>query len=193
MAGRIGRLERAAADCEISRDLAVTLFPHPPRDLVVWHSRLADRRMRAHLATLELQGVTRKIRAALQTRFIQARDQREAIRLAVRWLALPHNLPLAASLVCATSDSMWRYAGDRATDMNWYSKRGLLGAVYTSTLAVWLDDDSADLAISFAFMERRLQDALELPKLLAAPPALRQVWQCVRPPKIGRHSLRMRP
>ena len=30
-------------------------------------------------------------------------------------------------------DDMWYYAGDRSTDFNWYTKRGLLAAVYCST------------------------------------------------------------
>ena len=37
---------------------------------------------------------------------------------------------------------MWRIAGDTSTDFNHYTKRMTLGAVYGSTLLVWLDDQS---------------------------------------------------
>lgn len=30
-------------------------------------------------------------------------------------------------------DDIWYYAGDRSTDFNWYTKRGILGAVYCAT------------------------------------------------------------
>ena len=37
---------------------------------------------------------------------------------------------------------MWRAAGDRSTDINWYSKRGPAGGVWSATVLYWLDDKS---------------------------------------------------
>ncbi len=51
---------------------------------------------------------------------------------------------------------MWRLAGDTATDYNHYSKRAILGAIYGSTMAVFLNDESEDFADTRAFLARRI-------------------------------------
>ena len=48
--------------------------------------------------------------------------------------------PVAANTV----DAIWYAAGDSATDFNFYTKRGLLAAVYGATMLYWLDDRSPD-------------------------------------------------
>jgi hypothetical protein len=51
---------------------------------------------------------------------------------------------------------MWHLAGDKATDLNHYSKRATLAALYTSTLAVFAEDRSEDHAETRAFLDRRI-------------------------------------
>ena len=60
-------------------------------------------------------------------------------------------------------DAVWRSAGDRSADFNWYTKRGLLAAVYVPTVNFWMDDKSDGSADSWAFLDRRLVDAMRLP------------------------------
>ncbi len=55
---------------------------------------------------------------------------------------------------------MWRLAGDTATDYNHYSKRAILGAVYASTMAVFLNDDSDGFADTRAFLARRIDQVM---------------------------------
>ena len=55
---------------------------------------------------------------------------------------------------------MWRLAGDTATDYNHYSKRAILGAVYGSTMAVFLNDASEDFADTRAFLARRIDQVM---------------------------------
>ena len=59
---------------------------------------------------------------------------------------------------------MWRLAGDTATDFNHYTKRMTLGAVYASTLLVWLDDESEGFADTAAFLDRRIDDVMRFEK-----------------------------
>ena len=54
-------------------------------------------------------------------------------------------------------DAMWRAAGDTATDYNHYTKRATLFAVYASTIAVFLNDESEDHADTRAFLARRIE------------------------------------
>ena len=57
---------------------------------------------------------------------------------------------------------MWRIAGDTSTDFNHYTKRVTLGAVYGSTLLVWLDDQSEGWSETAAFLDRRIDDVMKI-------------------------------
>ena len=73
-------------------------------------------------------------------------------------------LPLALRLGWRSADLMWRLAGDTSTDFNHYTKRMTLGAVYASTLLVWLDDQSEGWADTAAFLDRRIDDVMQFEK-----------------------------
>lgn len=47
--------------------------------------------------------------------------------------AFPLNIPSALENLALLVDDIWYYAGDRSTDFNWYTKRALLAALYSST------------------------------------------------------------
>ena len=64
-------------------------------------------------------------------------------------------------------DLMWRAAGDTATDFNFYTKRGLLAGVYGSTILFWLDDGSEGYAESWAFLDRRIADVMNIQRARA--------------------------
>jgi ubiquinone biosynthesis protein COQ9 len=92
---------------------------------------------------------------------------RESMRRALAILAMPQNLPLALRIGWRTADGMWRIAGDTSTDFNHYTKRMTLGAVYASTLLVWLDDQSEGWSETAAFLDRRIDDVMKIEKLKA--------------------------
>lgn len=160
-------LRAGAEDLDIDRSEATVLFPGGARDMIAWHSRLGDRRLKAALDDMGLDGmkIRERIAAGVMTRLRQNQPHREAIRRACTILAMPHNAPLSLKLLYGTVDTIWRAAGDTATDWNFYSKRALLGAVYSSTLLCWLNDDSEGLADTEAFLERRIADVMKVPKL----------------------------
>ena len=47
--------------------------------------------------------------------------------------ALPPNIPSALETLALMVDDIWYMAGDKSTDVNWYTKRALLASLYTST------------------------------------------------------------
>jgi ubiquinone biosynthesis protein COQ9 len=108
-----------------------------------------------------------KIRALIWRRFEIMAPAREAIRRALAILAMPQNLPLALRISWRTTDHMWRIAGDTSTDFNHYTKRMTLGAVYASTLLVWLDDQSEGWTDTAAFLDQRIDDVMKIEKLKA--------------------------
>ena len=111
--------------------------------------------------------IREKIRALIWRRLEIMGPAREAVRRGLAILAMPQNLPLALRISWRTADLMWRIAGDTSTDFNHYTKRITLGAVYGSTLLVWLDDESEGWTETAAFLDRRIDDVMKIEKVKA--------------------------
>lgn len=159
----------AAADLGLAAPIAGISFPGGPLDMVDAYISLADEKMAQALDTPAYRAakVRDKITIAIRTRLEQAAAHREAVRRAATVLGLPGNAFRAARLSWRTADAIWRAAGDSSTDFNHYSKRALAAGVYAATLLVWLNDDSDDFADSWAFLDRRIANVMQIEKLKA--------------------------
>ena len=62
------------------------------------------------------------------------------------------------------ADIIWRAAGDTSTDLNWYTKRGSVVCVYIATEMHILTDKSEDFGDTWKFLQRRIDDVMELGK-----------------------------
>jgi ubiquinone biosynthesis protein COQ9 len=146
---------------------ALSLFPGGSADLVAWFSDWADRRMLAAISPLPLDAmkVRERIATAVRARLRVLEPHREAVRRALSVLAMPQNAALGLRLLYNTVDSIWYAAGDTSTDWNFYSKRGLLAAVYGSTTLYWLDDRSLGSVDTDGFLDRRLGDVMSIPRV----------------------------
>ncbi|MGE4061803.1 MAG: COQ9 family protein [Rhodospirillaceae bacterium] len=163
----IGTLETAAEKEGLGRPAAHRLFPGGPRDAVTHWRKLADRLMLEDLGRLDLGGMKIRERIATGVRLHLERwtPYREAIRAALALSPLP---PYAGDSLRGwynTVDAIWRAAGDTSTDYNFYTKRGLLAGVYATTLLYWLNDRSEGTAETWKFLDRRIQNVMEIPKL----------------------------
>ena len=110
--------------------------------------------------------VRERIATAVRLRLEQVAPHREAVQRGLAFFALPQNAAIGLKCLYRTVDAIWYAAGDRATDYNFYSKRLLLAGVYSSTLLVWLNDTSEDQAETWAFLERRIAEVLQVAGLL---------------------------
>ncbi len=108
--------------------------------------------------------IRQRIATAVRVRLEQNIEHREAIRLGLAHMASPRRAGEGLRWLYHTVDAMWRAAGDTATDFNFYTKRMLLAGVYTSTLVYWLDDHSQDCGDTWAFLDRRIEDVMQIQK-----------------------------
>lgn len=161
----IEALNRGATHIGLPVSDAARAFPAGAIDAIEHHSRLADRRMLNALTDFDTLPIRVRIATAVRTRLEQNAPHREAVRRACAMLALPTNAPMAARCLYRTVDAIWRAAGDTATDWNFYSKRALLAGVYSTTLIYWLDDKSENLQETWAFLDRRIENVMQVPKL----------------------------
>ena len=155
-------LADAAQRAGVDPDVARLAFPGGARDMVdAWFATIdAAMTERCPAETLATMKIRERITRLVETRIDLLAANRESLRRALALLALPTNVPFAAKLGWRAADLMWRLAGDTATDYNHYSKRAILGAVYGSTMAVFLNDESEGFADTRAFLARRIDSVM---------------------------------
>jgi ubiquinone biosynthesis protein COQ9 len=128
-------------------------------------------------------GTTARVRALVLARLEMLAPQyrllQQLVQAAVRQPRLAWQMQQG---VWQASSQLWYLAGDRATDHNWYSKRALLAAVYSSTLYYWLrqagqpgdaagqgeagNQGGAGVTASVAaYLDRRLAEVRNIPKM----------------------------
>jgi ubiquinone biosynthesis protein COQ9 len=162
-------LELAADVLGIDGAVARLAFPGGAIAMIdAWFAHI-DQAMLATLPpeALAAMKIRQRITALVQARLDILGEDIEAVRRALAILAFPQNLPRAGRLNWRAADAMWRAAGDTATDFNHYSKRAILGSVYTATVLAMLDDDSEDRAETRAFLARRIDGIMQFEKFKA--------------------------
>lgn len=160
-------LRAGAAD--IGSDAATTkrLFPRGGDDLLAHLDVWTDRRL---VAAVDQDAIDRlrmreRIARLVRMRLEILTPHREAMRRAIAARLIPSNAFAAGPALWRSIDLIWAIAGDRADDASYYTKRGLLLAVWTSTFFYWLEDQSADLEDSWAFLDRRIDNVMQIGKL----------------------------
>lgn len=69
---------------------------------------------------------------------------KEAMLKHSSFFLVPTNILIGSDCACYTVNMIWLYAGDKSTDFNYYTKRGLLLLVYLSAKAYYFADNSTD-------------------------------------------------
>jgi ubiquinone biosynthesis protein COQ9 len=162
-------VDSAAGQLGLDPVQARLAMPKSQTGMIDVYIQEVDRALEAWFTPKRLSAmkIREKIRALIWRRLEIMGPAREAVRRALAILAMPQNLPLALRISWRSADLMWRIAGDTSTDFNHYTKRVTLGAVYGSTLLVWLDDQSEGWADTAAFLDRRIDDVMRFEKFKA--------------------------
>ncbi len=160
-------LRAAARDLGLSEDVAIAFFPGGGADLAAWIHKRGDESLALWLADTPPKGRFRdRIAAAIWQRLAFADP--ELVRAASAVLALPQNQPLAAKLLWETADVIWSGLGDSSRDVNWYSKRATLSAVYAASVLYWLGDTSEGRKDTRDFIDRRIDGVMQFEKFKAS-------------------------
>lgn len=164
-----GLLERAAVEVGLDSSYGWRLFPKGPLEAVSLWGHLLDQNMLAALPSPHDMRVRDRISLSVKTRLNLLIPHREAALKTTFYLARPSHLGEATRLLYQTVNEIWYYAGDTSTDYNFYTKRALLAWVYSSTFVYWLRDTSDDYEKTWAFLDRRIGEVLNFPKMFQFP------------------------
>ena len=160
-------LTAAAADANVDIAMVRALCPRGAVSLALAYHGRGDAAMSARLTSDTLPDRFRdKIAAAVRFR-IEAVSDKEAVRRGTTLFALPTYAADGAKAIWGTADLIWNTLGDTSDDVNWYTKRATLAGVYSATVLYWLGDDSADNQATWAFLDRRIDDVMQIEKVKA--------------------------
>ena len=160
-------LSQGALDVGLDATDAERLFPGGPHELVRTFSHWADQSMIERMAASDIKTLrTRdRIRLAVRLRIEAVALFREAVRRGLAHFAFPANTASGLKVLYRTVDAMWYAAGDRSADFGFYTKRGLLAGVFSTTLIYWLDDVSDDCEGTWSFLDRRINDVMRIQRV----------------------------
>jgi len=156
----------AISDSGATPGLARAVCPRGAVDLALAFHARGDALMLARLQAQDLTAMRfrNRIAAAVRAR-IEAVDDKELVRRGTTLFALPQHAAEGARAIWGTADKIWTVLGDTSDDVNWYTKRMSLSAVYGATILYWLGDDSPDHQDTWGFLDRRIDNVLAFEKL----------------------------
>ena len=159
----------AANDCKMDLTQARILCPRGAVDLAIAFHQEGDAQMRARLEDCDLNALRFSERIARAVRLrLEVVSDKEAVRRGVTLFALPQYAPEGARLIWNTCDQIWTLLGDDSQDVNWYTKRATLAGVYGAVVLFWLGDTSEDHVDTWAFLDRRIADVMQIEKAKGA-------------------------
>ncbi|KAM6937044.1 ubiquinone biosynthesis protein COQ9, mitochondrial isoform 2-T2 [Xenentodon cancila] len=123
---------------------------------------LAEQHNQVQLGQAEPKKTAEFLRDAVETRLRMYIPYIDTWPQAMSILLLPHNIPDSLKHLSTLVDDIWYYAGDRSTDMNWYTKRAVLTGIYNTTELVMLQDSSPDFQDTWNFLDNRIQDVVKM-------------------------------
>ena len=174
-------LAAALADTGLDATLAKAVFPRGPVDMALAYHAGGDAQMLAALQAADLGDMRFRDRIAHAVRLrLEAVEDKELVRRGMTLFALPPYAADGARALWQTADHIWQALGDTSQDVNWYTKRATLSAVYSATVLYWLGDTSEDDAATWAFLDRRIDNVMQIESLKAkarANPALSRLLQ----------------
>lgn len=159
----------AIEDADVTAQDARAVCPRGAVDLAILFHTQGDAAMVVALKSADLSDMRfrDKVAYAVQLR-LDAVEDKEAVRRGSALFALPHMAPEGSKLIWGTADAIWTALGDTSTDVNWYTKRATLSAVYGSVVLYWLGDDSLDGQATTAFIDRRIENVMQFESFKAA-------------------------
>ena len=160
--------DAAIIDSGVERTVAESVCPRGAVDLAMHYHAKGDAEMLARLAETDLEQMKYSARVAAAVRFrLEAVTDKEIVRRGTALFALPIYAADGAKAIWGTADAIWNALGDTSDDVNWYTKRATLSGVYSATVLYWLGDSSEDHADTWAFLDRRIENVMQIEKLKA--------------------------
>ena len=161
-------LAAATTDSGVDAGLAALAFPRGAVDLALAFHYDGDRKLAEAMAAADMSNMrySEKIANGIRLRLELVDGHREEVRRGSALFALPSHAGDGAKAIWHTADTIWNALGDTSRDVNWYTKRATLSAVYSSAVLFWLGDESGGVETN-TFIDRRIDNVMQFEKFKA--------------------------
>jgi ubiquinone biosynthesis protein COQ9 len=158
--------DAAVTDTGVDPALARAICPRGAVDLALAFHARGDLEMRARIAETDMDGMRFRDRIAAAVRFrLEGVEDKELVRRGVTLFSLPQYAADGTKAIWHTCGLIWEALGDTSDDVNWYTKRATLSGVYSATVLYWLGDDTPHHQATWEFLDRRIENVMQLEKL----------------------------
>lgn len=155
-------LADAETECGFVKGYCHIIFPDGIREIVDFFENWQDQKMLELLSQQETPAKIRdKIDLALKIRIKDSIDK--LIHLRNRsYFSMPSNALFATKTAFRTCDLIWRYAGDKSIDYNYYTKRSLLLSVYITSILYYIQDESENNIDTDKYITKSLSNIITI-------------------------------
>ena len=140
------------------------IFPELTSDFMQHYEKYNDQKMLDALERVKVEGVTDAVYKAVRQRVLYSNVNADIWQEVMKYYIKPCNMGDAMRNLWATSDKIWKFAGDKSTDYNFYSKRKLLLVVYVTSILHHIGDAKGDIADTEDFIYNALQEVVQFGK-----------------------------
>ena len=162
----LATIRLAAKYAGYDESMAALAFPGGVAGVIEYWSRVSDAAMVAAYKAADTDSMRfrNRITFLVRARIEAVAGHRGAVRRAMTHVMRPSRAGTGIRGLYRSVDEMWYATGDVSTDFRFYTRRGTLAGVYSSTLLYWLDDRSEDSSDTWAFLDRRIAGVMRIPR-----------------------------
>lgn len=158
-------LELANEAAEFKKGYYYILFPDGTEQIVESYEKRQNEQMLNKLSNEKIpMKIREKIAKALEIRIMDIAPKASLLNHNSYFL-IPTNIGAGLKYAALTCDLIWKFAGDKSTDFNYYTKRGLLLPVYLAAQAHYLGDNSVDHIQTKEFIKSSLDNIIKIASL----------------------------
>jgi len=150
----------------IDFDIITSLFPDGYKDLLKYYFDELNHNLTISSQKFDFTKIKthKKVRELIYLRLLEYKKEKDSIRRAYFTLLLPTNSKIFSIIMFRIVDQIWFLAGDKSTDFNYYSKRGILFAIYYSSVMFLINNDF-DIKKTLNFLDAKLQKVSKIPNI----------------------------
>ncbi len=168
-------LENAEKKVGIEKGYRHILYPDGIAQVVMAFENTLDQEMLDILSSTEKPKKIRDLIAlALETRLMKVAGKNLILKSS-GFFIVPSNVLVGSNVAWNTCDLIWKYAGDKSKDMNYYTKRSLLLGVYLSASAFFLADESKDHKETMNFIKNALDNIVNIASFKSKLPKMEDI------------------
>ena len=163
-------ISKACENINIQKEYSNLLFPNGRVEVLEFFRDYIDKIMlkRINKELVNINSITAKIYESIKIRLEILDIHRIIIPKIISFYSMPWNHFKLHPYTWKSINLIWRVAGgDKSTDFNYYTKRGLLTGVYWSTILYWLQDESLNYQSTHDFLQRELNLVVKIGRKLS--------------------------